>query len=163
VGVVPGILIGVMLSLVYLLSKLARPTDVVLSEVPGTGRFHDVADATSTETVPGLIAYRFYAPLFFANADYFAERVRTLVAGSPPPGRWFLLDVQAVPDIDVTGADVLARVIAELRQKGIAFKIARANRPLRETLTRIGLGEHLGQTTLFPSVHEAIEAFRREP
>jgi SulP family sulfate permease len=162
VGVVPGILIGVMLSLVYLLGRLARPTDAVLSELPGTGRFHDVADVDSDQTVPGLIAYRFYAPLFFANADHFTERVRRLVAESPTPVRWFVVDVQAVTDIDVTGADALGRLIAELRQNGIAFKIARANRPLRETFARIGLGEHLGETTLFPSVHEAVEAFRRE-
>src|SRR5215813_4756061 len=82
-GVVPGILIGVMLSLVYLLGRLARPTDVVLQEVAGTGSFHDLGAADASETVPGLIAYRFYAPLFFANADHFIERVRGLVAASP--------------------------------------------------------------------------------
>src|SRR5262249_33556975 len=65
VGVVPGILVGVMLSLVILLGRLARPTDVVLQEVPITGGFHDIGDSSATETVPGLIAYRFYAPLFF--------------------------------------------------------------------------------------------------
>src|SRR5262249_16048855 len=109
-----------------------------------------------------LIAYRFYAPLFFANADYFMQRVRGLVAGSPSPVRWFLLDVQAVPEIDVTAADMLARLAEELRSRGIALKFARANRPLREVLAAVGLGEHLRETSLFPSVHAAIEAFRRE-
>jgi SulP family sulfate permease len=160
VGVVPGILVGVVLSLVYLLGRLARPTDVVLKEVAGTGQFHDVGDAAATETVPGLIAYRFYAPLFYANADHFMERVRHLVAGSPTPVRWFLVDAQAITDVDVTGADALERLIEELRGKGIAFKLARANRPLRETIARIGLGEQLGEATLFPSVHAAIAAFQ---
>jgi SulP family sulfate permease len=160
VGVVPGILVGVMLSLVYLLGRLARPPDVVLKEVPGTGSFHDTGDEAATETVPGLIAYRFYAPLFFANAEHFVERVRGLVTASPTPVRWFLLDAQAITDIDVTAADALARLIEELRDKGIAFKIAHANRPLRETMTRIGLGEDLGEAALFPSVHATIEAFR---
>jgi sulfate permease, SulP family len=67
-----------------------------------------------------------------------------------------------VTDIDVTGADALAQLIEELRGKGIAFKLARANRPLRETLAHIGLGEHLAEATLFPSVHAAIAVFRRE-
>src|SRR5262249_39126336 len=88
VGVIPGILIGVVLSLVVLLGRLARPTDAVLREVPKTGRFHDVADAPEAHTVPGLLAYRFYAPLFFANADYFLERIRTLIAASKTPVQW---------------------------------------------------------------------------
>src|SRR5215510_850541 len=147
-GVVPGILIGVVLSLVYLLGRLARPTDTVLLEVAGTGAFHDLGAADGAETVPGLIAYRFYAPLFFANADHFLERVRGLVAASPSQVRWFLLDAQAITDIDVTGADALTRLIEELRLQGITFKIARANRPLREKLAHIGLGEHIGEATL---------------
>jgi sulfate permease, SulP family len=161
-GVVPGILIGMVLSLVYVLGRLARPTDVVLKEVEGTGSFHDLGEAGAPETVPGLIAYRFYAPLFFANADHFVERVRELIAASPSQVRWFLVDAQAISDIDVTGADALIRLIEELRLEGIAFKIARANRPLREKLAHIDSGEHSGEPTLFPSVHAAIATFRQQ-
>jgi SulP family sulfate permease len=160
VGVVPGILVGVMLSLVVLLAHLARPTDAVLQEVPGTGSFHDLGDAAATETVPGLVAYRFYAPLFFANADHFKERVRGLVTANRDRVRWFLVDVQAVTEIDVTAAEMLAGLAEELRSRGVALKFARANRPLRSMLAEIGLGEELREATLFPSVHAAIEAFR---
>jgi len=158
VGVVPGILVGVMLSLVVLLARLARPTDAVLQEVSGTGRFHDVGDVFATQTVPGLIAYRFYAPIFFANADHFRERVGALVAGSRHPVRWFLVDVQAVPEIDVTAAEMLVQLAEELASRGVALKFARANRPLRKLLAGIDLPD----ATLFPSVHDAIDAFRRE-
>jgi SulP family sulfate permease len=158
-GVVSGILIGVTLSLVLVLGRLARPTDAVLKEIPGTRQFHDMGDTGEVETVPGLIAYRFYAPLFFANADHFIERARSLIDASPTPVRWFLLDAQAIVDVDVTGADALGRLIEELDARGIALKIARANRPLRETLARIGLRGQLGAAVLFPSVHEAIAAF----
>jgi len=158
-GVVSGILIGVTMSLVLVLGRLARPTDAVLKEVPGTRQFHDLGEAGDVETVPGLIAYRFYAPLFFANADHFIERARSLIAASSTPVRWFLLDAQAISDVDVTGADALGRLIEELDARGIEFKIARANRPLRETLARIGLSDQLGSAVLFPSVHEAIAAF----
>jgi SulP family sulfate permease len=160
-GVAPGILVGVVLSLVYLLVRLARPTDIVLQEVASSGGFHDLGDSGATQTVPGLIAYRFYAPLLFANADHFAERVRHLVATSPTPVRWLLIDAQAITTIDVTGADTLAGLIVELRERAIAVKIARANRPLRETLARLGLGEELEEANLFPSVHAAVAAFRR--
>jgi len=162
VGVIPGILIGVMLSLIALLGRLARPTDALLQEVPDTGKFHDVGESPEARTVPGLIAYRFYAPLFFANADYFVERIRNLIAASSEPVRWVLVDMQAVTDIDVTAAEALSRLREELEQRGIALKIARANRPLRERLARIGLGEHLGESNLFPSVHAGVAAFRQE-
>jgi SulP family sulfate permease len=162
VGVIPGILIGVMLSLIVLLGRLARPTDAVLSEVAKTGEFHDVGEAPEGQSVPGLIAYRFYAPLFFANADYFVERIRGLVAASTAPVRWVLVDMQAVTDIDVTAAEAMSRLRQELEERGILLKIARANRPLRERLARIGLGEHLGESNLFPSVHAGVAAFRQE-
>jgi sulfate permease, SulP family len=162
VGVVPGILVGVMGSLIYLLGRLARPLDAVLRELPGSGRYHDLGEATEAETVPGLIAYRFYAPLFFANSEHFVQRVRHLIASSPNPVRCLVLDMQAVWEVDVTATEVLSRLVDELRQRGIALRIARANRPLRERLQRIGLGQHLGEATYYPSVHLAVEAFQQE-
>ena len=135
--------------------------DAVLRPVPGTGRFHDLGDDGEEQTIPGLIAYRFYAPLFFANAEHFVRRVRELIAASPDPVRWIVVDMQAVWDIDVTAADACARVVEELRQAGIFVAIARANRPLRERLQRIGLYEKLGEPAYYPSVHAAIEEFER--
>jgi len=161
VGVIPGIVIGVTISLIHVLVRLARPMDAVLRPVPGTGRFHDLGDDGEEQTVPGLIAYRFYAPLFFANAEHFVRRVRELIAASPDPVRWIVVDMQAVWDIDVTAADACARVVEELRQEGIFVAIARANRPLRERLQRIGLYEKLGEPAYYPSVHAAIEEFER--
>lgn len=161
VGVIPGILIGVTASLIYVLARLVRPMDVVLRPMPGTGRFHDLGETPETETVPGLIAYRFYAPLFFANAEYFVQRTRELIAASPNPVRCFVVDMQAVWDIDITAADTFARLVKELRGSGVTLVIARANRPLREKLERIGLKEQLPEVTYYPSVHSAIEAFQR--
>jgi SulP family sulfate permease len=135
----------------------------VLRELPGTDRFHDVGEETESETVPGLIAYRFYAPLFFANAEYFVQRVRQLITSSPHPVRWFLIDMQAVWEIDITAADALARLAGELKREGIALRIARANRPLRERLSRMGFHQHFDEATYYPSVHAAIKAFRNEP
>lgn len=163
IGVVPGIVVGVMLSLMVLLGRLARPVDAVLQRVPETGSFHDLGDVSATETVPGLIAYRFYAPLVFANADHFMQRVRELVATSRHPVRCVLVDVQAVTEIDVTAAEMLARLGAELDAHDIHLEFARANRPLREQIVRLGLGEHLDRSTVFPSVHAAVEEFLREP
>lgn len=161
VGIVPGILVGVLLSLLYLLSQLARPMDAVLQEVPGTGRYHDISEVAAAQTVPGLIAYRFYSPLFFANAEYFIRRVRELIASSPSPVRWFVLDMQAVWEIDVTAAEALSLLSEDLQRRGITLAVARANRPLREKLERIGLRDRFYEKTYFNSVHLAVEEFQR--
>jgi SulP family sulfate permease len=157
-GVVLGILFGVALSLLGLINRISNPPDGVLTEVPGHG-FHDLGDTTAMETVPGLLAYRFYAPLLFSNAGHFVERIRRLVQSSPNPPRWFLLDAQAITDIDVTALEALRDLHRELARQGIELKIAHANRPLRRLLDRTGLLDEIGQQSFFPSVHECIEAF----
>ncbi len=157
-GVIPGILLGVAISLIGLIDRISRPMDAVLQEVPGRG-YHDIGDTVDVQTVPGLIAYRFYAPLLFSNSGYFTERVRELIAASPNPVRWFLLDAQAITDIDVTASEALLSLKEELRDKGIVLKIARANRPLREILQRAGITHDLGEANFFPSVHKGVAAF----
>lgn len=161
-GVVPGILFGVALSLMGLIHRISNPPDGVLSEVPGHG-FHDLGTAGDGQTIPGLIAYRFYAPLLFSNAGHFVERARRLVAACPQPVRWFLLDAQAITDIDVTALDALHNLREELARKGISLKIAHANPPLRRLLERTGLADEIGQGSFFASVHECVAAFREQP
>ena len=158
-GVIPGILIGVVLSLLGLINRISNPPDAVLREVPGEG-FHDVGDAFTGRTIPGLIAYRFYAPLLFSNCGHFTERVHQLIAANPTPVRWFLLDAQAITDMDVTASESLHALHQELAKKGIALKIAHANRPLREILQRTGLASEINRKSFFDSVHDCVEAFR---
>jgi SulP family sulfate permease len=157
-GVVPGIIFGVALSLMGLISRISHPSDAVLSEVPGRG-FHDLGAIAGSHTIPGLIAYRFYAPLLFPNAGHFIERVRKIIAASPDPPRWFLLDAQAITDIDVTAVEMLHTLNEELHRQGIALKIAHANPPLRALLQRTGLASEIGSASFFGSVHECVEAF----
>ena len=159
VGVVPGILVGVALSLLALIERVSNPPDAVLRIAPGDG-FHDLGDGSTGETIPGFIAYRFYAPLLFSNASHFVERVRELVAASPTPVRWFLVDAQAITDIDITAAEALRALNNELQQQGIALKFAHTNRPLRQILERIGFTSEIGRESIFHAVHEAAEAFQ---
>jgi SulP family sulfate permease len=156
-GVVTGILLGVALSLLGLIKRISHPPDAVLREIPGHG-FHDTGlDAGISE--PGLIAYRFYAPLLFSNCAYFAERVHKLIVTSPTPVRWFLVDAQAITDIDVTAVETLHSLHKELDGKGIKLKFAHANPPLRELLQRTGLAGEIGQESFFASVHECVAAY----
>lgn len=161
-GVVQGIMLGIAISLVQLIGRLARPMDALLREVPGTSRYHDLADDDDrpAHTVPGLVAYRFYAPLMFANAEHFLARIRTLIARSPTPVRCLVLDAQAIWDVDSTAAEVLSRLRAELTDRGIELKVARANRPLRAILERAGLKTELGLERYYTSVHAAVESFQ---
>lgn len=159
-GVVPGILFGVVLSLLGLIKRISHPPDAVLREIPGHG-FHDVGDATAMQTLPGLVTYRFYAPLLFCNCGHFTERVRALIASCPAPVRWFVLDAQAITDIDVTAAESLHALHGELATKGVALKIAHANPPFRSLLARTGLAAEINEASFFSSVHECVEAFQR--
>ena len=159
VGVVLGILVGVALSLIALIDRISNPPDAVLRIVPGDG-FHDLGDSDTGETMPGFIAYRFYAPLLFSNASHFVERVRHLIVTSLTPVRWFLVDAQAITDIDITAAEALSALNKELQQQGIALKFAHANRPLRLILERIGFTSEIGRESIFHAVHEAAAAFQ---
>jgi len=158
-GVIPGILIGVALSLLGLINRVSNPHDAILSPVPGHG-FHDLGNLSQTSTIPGLIAYRFYAPLLFPNAGHFVTRIRALIVASPTPVRWFLLDAQAITDIDVTAAEALHALNAELRERGIALKIAHANPPLRKILQKIGFTGELSEESFYSSVHECVDAYQ---
>jgi sulfate permease, SulP family len=129
-GVVAGILLGVILSLLTLIDRISHPPDAVLRELPGHG-FHDVGE-TAGQTLPGLLAYRFYAPLLFSNCGYFSERVHSLIAASSAPVRWLLLDAQAITDIDVTAVEMLHALHRELKDKGIALE----DRPRQPSLAR---------------------------
>jgi len=162
IGVVPGILLGVGLSLLGLINRISHPPDAVLREVPGHG-FHDLGTGNETQTIRGLITYRFYAPLVFCNAAHFVNRVRLLLSRSPAPTRWFLLDAQAITDIDPTAAEALNSLNHDLQAQGIALKFAHTNRPLRAVLDRIGLAGEIGSESFFPSVHECVEAFLKQP
>jgi len=158
-GVVPGILLGVALSLLGLIGRLSHPPDGVLAEIPGHG-FHDMGSPAPAQTLPGLIAYRFYAPLLFSNCSHFVERVRHLLAFSPNPVRWFLIDAQAITDIDVTAAEALHSLRLELQKRQVSLKFAHVNPPLREILERTGLAGELEPNSFFPSVHECVQNFQ---
>jgi SulP family sulfate permease len=162
-GVVPGIILGLLLSLTMVLVGISRPDDAVLRIRRSDAKFHDCrADEEETDTVPGLLVYRLYAPLIFANARHVVTRIRELVAAADPPVKWLVIDAQAIHDMDVTAAQRFAELDRELAENGIELKIADAPRPLLEQLARVGLSEEMGRRDFFVSVKKALEAFRQQ-
>lgn len=160
-GVVPGIILGMLLSLIGVLVEISRPRDAVLARVARDGKFHDIdRDETEAETVSGLIVYRLYAPMIFANARYVITRLRELVARAEPGLKWIIIDAQAITDMDITAAQRFAELHRELAAAGIEIKVADAPRPFREELGRVGLTDQLGQQQFYVSVKKAVEAYQ---
>jgi MFS superfamily sulfate permease-like transporter len=106
-----------------------------------------------------LIVYRFDAPLVFANAAFFTERLEALVANAGPGLKCVILDAEAISDFDSTAAEALENIDADLERLGVDLWIARANAPLRELLTATGLMRRLGAEHVFPSVRAAATAY----
>jgi SulP family sulfate permease len=158
-GVLPGILLGVFLSLLYLLSQVARPHDALLGRVPGSPTLHDLGDDEAAQTIAGLVVYRFYGPLVFANIRFFCERLEYFVAREKAPVRQIILDARAIPEIDVTAAEQLHVFLNRLRERGITFVVAKAHLPLREAALRLGLEEWFGEQAHFAQLPDAVAAF----
>ncbi len=159
IGVMAGILVAVLLALIVVIGRISRPHDAVLGAVKGVDGYQDIEAYASSETEPGLIVYRFDAPLFFANADYFLNQVQELIDEAIPSIDWLLIDAEAIVDIDVTAVEALSKLQSELEGKGVVMAIARASQPLQEILQRAGLTERIGFSYFFPTVRTGVRAF----
>jgi SulP family sulfate permease len=158
-GVLPGVLLGIALSVGRVMIEMARPGDALLRRRPNDKHFHDLDDDEAGAVPPGVIVFRLYAPLVFANARHVAERLRRLALHANPSTRCLVLDLQAVTHVDVTAAEVLVALHDELQGAGIDVRFARANRPLREQLTGWLAGHEIAHERFFPSAHAAVDDF----
>jgi sulfate permease, SulP family len=163
VGVLYGVLVAVGLSVLDLLRRLARPHDGVLGYVPGIAGMHDIDDYPDAQPVPGLLVYRYDAPLCFANAENFRSRALAALETQPEPPRWFLLNAEANVEIDSTAAETLEALHDELQRRGIVLALARVKQDLRADLRAAGLLDLIGEERIFPTLPTAVEAFRSGP
>lgn len=161
-GVLLGIAIAVGLSLLNFIRLAWWPHDALLGRAPGVKGYHDIGRYGSAEQVPGLILYRFDAPLFFANAHLFGEKVRHLVSEAEPPARWVIVAAEPITDIDTTAADMLEELAAELKVAGVGLAFAELKDPVKDHLERYGLMDRLGLEHVFPTVGVAVKAYVRE-
>lgn len=161
-GVLMGIAIAVGLSLLNFIRLAWWPHDALLGRAPGVKGYHDIGRYGSAEQVPGLILYRFDAPLFFANAHLFGEKVRRLVSEAEPPARWVVVAAEPITDVDTTAADVVEELAAELRVAGVELAFAELKDPVKDHLERYGLMDRLGRGRFFPTVGVAVKAYVRE-
>jgi SulP family sulfate permease len=157
IGVEQGILLAIALSLVRHVQHSYRPHTMVLAPSP-TGRWAPAPATPGTQTEPGLIVYRFGADLFYANADRFADEVRALVDRAPTPVRSFVVDCSAISDLDYSAARTIRDLLDQLSSKKVAVVLARVSPYLHADLKRHGISAKLGETRIFATLHEAVDA-----
>jgi MFS superfamily sulfate permease-like transporter len=160
-GPLRAVIIAFLLATIDLLRRAARPGTWVLQEAADGSHFapEDTEHALGTS---GIIIYRFGAPLYFANANIFEEEVERLFAQAATPLKWFVLDAEAMVDIDTTGEEVLHQVLTSLASRGVTVAVSRANQPTAALLAHYHLLALIGKNRLYPTNRHAIAAFREE-
>jgi sulfate permease, SulP family len=155
-----GVLVAIGLSVADLLVRVARPHDAIQGLVPGLAGMHDVDDYPEARTIPGLVVYRYDAPLCFANAEDFRRRALA-AADQQVPLRWFVLNVEANVEVDFTALEAMESIRAELTGRGAVFALARVKQDLLARLEAFGLSAKIGTDRLFPTLPTAVDAYRK--
>jgi high affinity sulfate transporter 1 len=160
-GVLPGIAVAVALSILNVFRRAWWPYDTELGRVTGVEGYHDVHTHPEAQHLPGLVIYRFDAPLFFANATTFRDEVRRLARADPPPA-WIIVAAEPVTDVDTTASDMLEELDETLNAHGTSLVFAELKDPVRRKIERYGLTRTIDPRHFFPTIESAIDAFRRE-
>jgi high affinity sulfate transporter 1 len=160
-----GVGVAIGLSVADLLRRVGRAHDAVQGSVAGLAGLHDVDDYPSATTVPGLVVYRYDAPLFFANAQDFRSRALAAIDDEEHPVEWLVLNMEANVEIDLTATDMLAELESDLTGRGIVLALARVKQDLALYLARAGLVDRIGAEHIYPTLPTALEGFhaRNDP
>jgi len=158
-GAIPGIGLAIAIALIQFLWDSWRPHSAVLGRADGVKGYHDITRYPDARRIPGLVLFRWDAPLFFANAELFKQRALDAVANSPTPVRWLVVAAEPVTGIDVTAGDTLAELDNALHAMGIELCFAELKDPVKDTLKRFGLFAQLGERYFFPTIGSAVSRY----
>ena len=158
-GAIPGIGLAIVIAVIEFLWDGWRPYSAVLGRVAGMRGYHDVTRYPEARLVPGLVLFRWDAPLFFANAELFHERVLQAIAESPTPVRRMIVAAQPVTSVDVTSADMFAELGRALREAGIELHFAEMKDPVKDKLKRFELLEQFGPDVFHPTLGAAVDDY----
>ena len=158
-GAIEGIGLAIAMAVIEFLWDAWRPHFAVLGRVEGVKGYHDITRYPDARIVPGLVLFRWDAPLFFANAELFREHVLDAVAASTTPVRWLVVSAEPVTSVDVTAADMLNELDDALRAAGIALCFAEMKDPVKDKLKRFGLFSRLGEERFFPTLGQAVSGY----
>jgi len=160
--VIPGIGLAIVIVVIEFLWDGWRPHYAVPGRVDGIRGYHDLKRYPDARLIPGLVLFRWDAPLFFANAELFHQRVLEAVAQSPTPVRRMLVTEEPVTSIDVRSADVLAELNQTQRASGMELRFAEMKDPIKDKLKRFELFEDFGAASFHPTVGAAVDAYLEE-
>lgn len=160
-GAIPGIGLALVAAIIEFLWGAWRPHSAVLGRVDGVKGYHDITRYPAARVVPGLVLFRWDAPLFFANAELFKERALDAVAASPTPVRWLVVGAEPVTNVDITAADMLEELDKHLKASGVDLGFAELKDPVKDTLKRFGLFTAFGEHRFFATVGQAVSAYIR--
>ncbi len=158
-GAIPGIVLAIVIAVIEFLWDGWRPHSAVLGRVDRVKGYHDITRYPEARQIPGLVLLRWDAPLFFANAELFSERVLDVVASSPTPVRWLVVAAEPVTSIDVTAADIVCELDDTLHTAGIELCFAEMKDPVKDKLKRFEVFARLGEQTFFGTIDEAVTAY----
>jgi high affinity sulfate transporter 1 len=158
-GAIPGIGLAIVIAVIEFLWDGWRPHSAVLGRAEGVKGYHDITRYPNARQIPGLVLFRWDAPLFFANAEFFKERVLDAVAKSPSPVRWVVVAAEPVTSVDVTAADMLADLDKALLDAAVELRFAELKDPVKDKLKRFGLLAIFGEDKLFPTISAAVSSY----
>jgi MFS superfamily sulfate permease-like transporter len=158
-GAIPGIALAIVIAVIEFLWDGWRPHSAVLGSVDRVKGYHDITRYPDAQLIPGLVLFRWDAPLFFANAELFSERVRAAVASSPTPVRSVVVAAEPVTSIDVTAADIVSELDDTLDAAGIEMWFAEMKDPVKDKLKRFGLFSRFGERRFFATLEEAVSRY----
>jgi MFS superfamily sulfate permease-like transporter len=161
-GAIQGVGIAVAIAVIEFLWDGWRPHSAVLGRVEGIRGYHDISRYPDARQVSGLVLFRWDAPLFFANAEFFKERALDAVARAPTPVRWLVVAAEPVTSIDVTAADALSELNEALHDMGVKLAFAELKDPVKDKLKRFGIFDQFGGEFFFATIGAAVDVYQSE-
>jgi len=161
-GIIKGIFIAIALALFAFIWRAWHPYDAVLGHVDGLDSYHDISRHPEAKLIPGLVLFRWDAPLFFANAEAFRTNVLHAITDAPTPTRWVVVTAEPITDVDTTAAEMLAELDNILHKAGMDLFFAEMKGPVKDMLKRYGLFTRLGADNFFPTIEQAVERYVKE-
>jgi high affinity sulfate transporter 1 len=158
-GAIPGIGLAIVIAVIEFLWDGWRPHWAVLGRAEGVRGYHDIKRYPNARQITGLVLFRWDAPLFFANAELFKQRVLDAAANAPTTTRWMVVTAAPVTSVDVTAADALAELHEALKEEGIELCFAELKDPVKDKLKRFGLFTQIGEHRFFPTISAAVDDY----
>jgi high affinity sulfate transporter 1 len=161
-GTLPGVFMGVGLSLLVLIRQVTRPGTAIIGRMPDKETYRDVTLYPEAETVPGLLIFRFDSPLIFTNSTCFGDKVQRYIEAAETTVQEVLVNAETMNNMDTTGTDQLIKLREELEKDGIRLAFAKVKDPMREMMRRTGAEEAIGADNFYATVSAGVRAFIKD-